>query len=325
MAVDRVDVVAQPHARVGDLDAARARPARRAARPAARRRAGAIRCSRPRKPAGSVCRRPSIQPATSPWSWLPAGDHSSPSGPSARPRSANTGAAISAASRCGASRSSSAVAEDHEPVDAARRASSSGARSSARRSRSARRASRGGGRRRRACASGRETSGPADDRPPARSTACSSPTSRACSRARSRRCARRPRGRRGQGRAPRRRRRHARLGAAVARRATRTYYLGLNRNKRSVALDLADEGDRALARALGERADVLIECFRPGLMASWGLDGDALRERNPRLVSCSVTAFGTRRARLRPARLRLPAAGDGRAHERHRRGRRARR
>ena len=72
-----------------------------------------------------------------------------------------------------------------------------------------------------------------------------------------------------------------------------TYYLGLNRNKRSVALDLADDGDRELARALGERADVLIESFRPGLMASWGLDGDTLRERNPRLVSCSITAFGS--------------------------------
>jgi crotonobetainyl-CoA:carnitine CoA-transferase CaiB-like acyl-CoA transferase len=72
-----------------------------------------------------------------------------------------------------------------------------------------------------------------------------------------------------------------------------TYYLGLNRNKRSVVLDLSDEGDRALARALGERADVMLESFRPGLMASWGLDGDALRERNPRLVSCSITAFGS--------------------------------
>src|SRR5919201_6205746 len=72
-----------------------------------------------------------------------------------------------------------------------------------------------------------------------------------------------------------------------------TYYLGLNRNKRSVVLDLADEGDRALARTLGERADVLLESFRPGLMASWGLDGDTLRDANPRLVSCSVTAFGS--------------------------------
>jgi crotonobetainyl-CoA:carnitine CoA-transferase CaiB-like acyl-CoA transferase len=80
-----------------------------------------------------------------------------------------------------------------------------------------------------------------------------------------------------------------------------TYYLGLNRNKRSVALDLAEEGDRALARRLGERADVLVESFRPGLMASWELDGDALRERNPGLVSCSVTAFGSgERARSLP-------------------------
>jgi crotonobetainyl-CoA:carnitine CoA-transferase CaiB-like acyl-CoA transferase len=72
-----------------------------------------------------------------------------------------------------------------------------------------------------------------------------------------------------------------------------TYYLGLNRNKRSVVLDLTDAGDRDLARRLGERADVLIESFRPGLMASWGLDGDALRGANPGLVSCSVTAFGS--------------------------------
>ncbi len=72
-----------------------------------------------------------------------------------------------------------------------------------------------------------------------------------------------------------------------------TYYLGLNRNKRSIALDLAEPAERDLARRLGERADVLIESFRPGLMASWGLDGDSLRATNPRLVSCSVTAFGT--------------------------------
>ncbi len=76
--------------------------------------------------------------------------------------------------------------------------------------------------------------------------------------------------------------------------ADSTYYLTTNRNKRSVALDLADEGDRGLARALALRADVLVESFRPGLMAGWGLHGDALRaDGNPGLVSCSVTAFGT--------------------------------
>lgn len=72
-----------------------------------------------------------------------------------------------------------------------------------------------------------------------------------------------------------------------------TYFLALNRNKRSVALDLGEPRERALARELALRADVLVESFRPGLMAAWGLDGEALRARNPRLVSCSVTAFGS--------------------------------
>jgi crotonobetainyl-CoA:carnitine CoA-transferase CaiB-like acyl-CoA transferase len=73
-----------------------------------------------------------------------------------------------------------------------------------------------------------------------------------------------------------------------------TYYLGLNRNKRSIALDLGVASDLALARELAARADVLIESFRPGLISSWGLDGDSVRAAgNPGLVSCSVTAFGT--------------------------------
>ncbi len=90
-----------------------------------------------------------------------------------------------------------------------------------------------------------------------------------------------------------------------------TYFLGLNRNKRSVALDLSDPGDRALARRLGERADVLIESFRPGLMTEWGLDGETLREANPRLVSCSIAAFGTseRAAALPGYDLLLQAMG----------------
>src|SRR3954453_328070 len=71
-----------------------------------------------------------------------------------------------------------------------------------------------------------------------------------------------------------------------------TYHLALNRNKRSVALDLGTDEGRAMARELALRADVMVESFRPGLMASWGLDGDTLRASSPRLVSCSVTAFG---------------------------------
>ena len=63
-----------------------------------------------------------------------------------------------------------------------------------------------------------------------------------------------------------------------------TYYLGLNRNKRSVALDLGDAGDRALARRLGERADVLIESFRPGLMARGAWTATRCARCNPGLV-----------------------------------------
>src|ERR1044072_5533614 len=51
-----------------------------------------------------------------------------------------------------------------------------------------------------------------------------------------------------------------------------SYYTALNRNKRSVALDLKAPGDVALARELALRADVLVESFRPGLMAQIGLD-----------------------------------------------------
>jgi crotonobetainyl-CoA:carnitine CoA-transferase CaiB-like acyl-CoA transferase len=72
-----------------------------------------------------------------------------------------------------------------------------------------------------------------------------------------------------------------------------TYYLALNRNKRSVVLDLTRVEGLSLARRLALRSDVVVESFRPGLMETWGLDGDTLRAENPRLVSCSVTAFGT--------------------------------
>jgi crotonobetainyl-CoA:carnitine CoA-transferase CaiB-like acyl-CoA transferase len=90
---------------------------------------------------------------------------------------------------------------------------------------------------------------------------------------------------------------------------TSTYYLALNRNKRSLALDLTGDDDRRLARTLATRADVLIESFRPGLMASWGLDGDAIRRDNPGLVSCSVTAFGARNPTLPGYDFLLQALG----------------
>jgi crotonobetainyl-CoA:carnitine CoA-transferase CaiB-like acyl-CoA transferase len=71
-----------------------------------------------------------------------------------------------------------------------------------------------------------------------------------------------------------------------------TYYLSVNRNKRSLTLDLRDADDRRRARELVRRADVLFENFRPGTMEKYGLGPAAARELNPGLVYCSVTGFG---------------------------------
>ena len=71
------------------------------------------------------------------------------------------------------------------------------------------------------------------------------------------------------------------------------YFYALNRGKRSVALDLADPGDHALARELVARADVLVESFRPGTMTKLGLDPAELRASHPRLITCTISAFGT--------------------------------
>jgi formyl-CoA transferase len=64
-----------------------------------------------------------------------------------------------------------------------------------------------------------------------------------------------------------------------------SYFLGLNRGKRSVALDLKDPGDLTLARELVTRADVVVESFRPGVFERFDLG-------RPKRVSCHVTAFG---------------------------------
>ena len=71
-----------------------------------------------------------------------------------------------------------------------------------------------------------------------------------------------------------------------------TYFQAVNRNKRSVALDLGDPGDLAEARRLASEADVVVENFRPGVMAKLGLDHESLAAENPRLVYCSITGFG---------------------------------
>jgi crotonobetainyl-CoA:carnitine CoA-transferase CaiB-like acyl-CoA transferase len=71
-----------------------------------------------------------------------------------------------------------------------------------------------------------------------------------------------------------------------------TYFLSVNRNKRSIALDLADDGDLGLARELCLRADVVVENFRSDVMAGFGLGFADLEPHNPRLVYCSISGFG---------------------------------
>ncbi|MET8785627.1 MULTISPECIES: CaiB/BaiF CoA-transferase family protein [unclassified Streptomyces] len=72
-----------------------------------------------------------------------------------------------------------------------------------------------------------------------------------------------------------------------------TYYLGINRGKRSVALDLRQESDVVIARELARRADVLIENFKPGGLAKYGLDFDTVRRDNPGVIYTSITGFGS--------------------------------
>lgn len=74
--------------------------------------------------------------------------------------------------------------------------------------------------------------------------------------------------------------------------AVSAYFLSVNRNKRSIVLDLKTEEGRSRAAQLAERADVLVENFVPGTMARWGLDYASLAERNSRLIYASCTGFG---------------------------------
>ena len=74
--------------------------------------------------------------------------------------------------------------------------------------------------------------------------------------------------------------------------AEAAYYLGANRNKRSVTIDIAQPAGPDLIRRLADTCDVLVENFKVGDMARYGLDADTLRQRCPRLVYCSITGFG---------------------------------
>ncbi len=69
-------------------------------------------------------------------------------------------------------------------------------------------------------------------------------------------------------------------------------YLSANRNKRSITIDIARAEGQELVRRLAVRSDVLLENFKVGDLARYGLDHASLRELNPRLIYCSVTGFG---------------------------------
>jgi crotonobetainyl-CoA:carnitine CoA-transferase CaiB-like acyl-CoA transferase len=70
-------------------------------------------------------------------------------------------------------------------------------------------------------------------------------------------------------------------------------FRSVNRGKRSLGVDLRSEDGRAIALELAAGSDVLIENFRPGVMDRLGLGYDAVRERNPRIIYCSISGFGS--------------------------------
>jgi crotonobetainyl-CoA:carnitine CoA-transferase CaiB-like acyl-CoA transferase len=72
-----------------------------------------------------------------------------------------------------------------------------------------------------------------------------------------------------------------------------TYYLAVNRNKRSIVLDLKDAADLGVAHALSGRADVFIHNFKPGGLDRFALGYDAVAARNPRSIYCSISGFGS--------------------------------
>lgn len=79
-----------------------------------------------------------------------------------------------------------------------------------------------------------------------------------------------------------------------------TYYLAVNRNKRSIALDLADAEDAEVARDLARRADVLVHNFKPGTIERYDLGFEQVASTNPAVVYCAISGFGTREGATLP-------------------------
>jgi len=70
------------------------------------------------------------------------------------------------------------------------------------------------------------------------------------------------------------------------------YYIGMNRNKKSLTLDLKPKEGKEIFRRLVEKSDVVVENFRPGVMGNLGFDYEALQKMNPGIVYCGISGFG---------------------------------
>ena len=79
-----------------------------------------------------------------------------------------------------------------------------------------------------------------------------------------------------------------------------TYFHSVNRNKRSIALDLSDPGDLGVAQDLARHADVVVQNYKPGGLARFGLDYTAVAVANPEVVYCSISGFGSGEGRDLP-------------------------
>ena len=73
---------------------------------------------------------------------------------------------------------------------------------------------------------------------------------------------------------------------------TSAYFLSVNRNKRSAALDLKNSAQCAAVRRAALAADIVVENFMPGDLARYGLDAASLRRERPELIVCSITGYG---------------------------------
>ena len=89
------------------------------------------------------------------------------------------------------------------------------------------------------------------------------------------------------------------------------YFLAANRGKRSVTLDIQDHEQRARLIELIAQADILVENYKVGNLAKYGLDYQSLVKVNPRLIYCSITGFGQTGPNAEKAGLRCYDSGHG--------------